>query len=241
MNKIKAGQMVHALAQACARASHCFDNVPKLIVEIIKNELWKNFVVEESQKEVTYTKFEDFVTAKVPNGLETTMKMLENLCRDDPDALSSLTQVTKRPRGRPKKKEPEPVVEETTEDVICTPQEQVVEEEEKVTEKQDEETEKEVTPKPSLETKNVYNIHNKPRPSGTSANAAHRRLKKDRPDLHEQVIKKEKTVHQAMLEAEFRKPSFTISTEPVRAAKAISKRFSKDDIQELIDELQKYL
>jgi hypothetical protein len=35
---------------------------------------------------------------------------------------------------------------------------------------------------------------------------AHRRLRKDRPDLHEQVLNGEKTAHAAMVEAGFRKP-----------------------------------
>ena len=47
-------------------------------------------------------------------------------------------------------------------------------------------------------------------PSGTSKDAGLRRLRKDRPDLHEQVISKQKTVHAAMVEAGFRRKTFTI-------------------------------
>jgi hypothetical protein len=43
------------------------------------------------------------------------------------------------------------------------------------------------------------------RPSGTSREAALRRLRKDRPDLHERVIARELTPHAAMVEAGFRK------------------------------------
>ncbi len=38
-------------------------------------------------------------------------------------------------------------------------------------------------------------------PSGTSTDAALRRLRKDRPDLHQRVINKELSAHAAMIEA----------------------------------------
>ena len=53
----------------------------------------------------------------------------------------------------------------------------------------------------------VDNIHNdrQERPSGTSRDAAIRRLRKDRPDLHEKVLREQITPHAAMIEAGFRK------------------------------------
>jgi hypothetical protein len=42
-------------------------------------------------------------------------------------------------------------------------------------------------------------------PTGTSSEAAHRRLRKDRPDLHERVLTGELTANAAMIEAGFRK------------------------------------
>lgn len=44
------------------------------------------------------------------------------------------------------------------------------------------------------------------RPAGTSADAALRRLRKDRPDLHARVLDGELSAHAAMIEAGFRKP-----------------------------------
>jgi hypothetical protein len=43
-----------------------------------------------------------------------------------------------------------------------------------------------------------------PAPTGTSRDAALRRLRKDRPDLHAKVVAKELTPHRAMVEAGFR-------------------------------------
>lgn len=51
----------------------------------------------------------------------------------------------------------------------------------------------------------VDNIHGSDRPTGTSRDAALRRLRKDRPDLHARVIADELTAHAAMVEAGFRR------------------------------------
>jgi hypothetical protein len=48
----------------------------------------------------------------------------------------------------------------------------------------------------------VDNINIESRPDGTSREAGLRRLRKDRPDLHEQVLEGKKSVHAACVEAE---------------------------------------
>lgn len=48
------------------------------------------------------------------------------------------------------------------------------------------------------------------RPNGTSSAAALRRLRKDRPDLHEQVIAGHKSPHVAIVEAGFRTKTITV-------------------------------
>jgi hypothetical protein len=55
------------------------------------------------------------------------------------------------------------------------------------------------------EATNVDNIHVEERPSGTSRQAAVRRLRKDRPDLLEKVRAGELSAHAAAIEAGFRK------------------------------------
>jgi len=52
----------------------------------------------------------------------------------------------------------------------------------------------------------VYIVHTfPPRPSGNSQESALRRLRKDRPDLHELVLNGERSAHAAAIEAGFRK------------------------------------
>ena len=48
------------------------------------------------------------------------------------------------------------------------------------------------------------------RPTGTSADSALRRLRKDRPDLHTRVLAGEMSPHAAMIEAGFRRPTMTV-------------------------------
>jgi hypothetical protein len=63
-----------------------------------------------------------------------------------------------------------------------------------------------VTQLPAHRPVTVDNVHSSEvRPDGNSRDAALRRLRKDRPDLHERVIGGELSPHAAMLEAGFRK------------------------------------
>lgn len=85
---------------------------------------------------------------------------------------------------------------------------------------------------------NVDNINNSLRPDGTSKDAGLRRLRKDRGDLHQQVISGEKSVNAAMVEAGFRKPSITLKpTNPVRAAETIHAKFGPEFAQALKEAL----
>ena len=66
-------------------------------------------------------------------------------------------------------------------------------------------------------------------PTGTSKEAGLRRLRRDRPDLHQQVLDGEKSVNAAMVEAGFRKPSITLQlTEPALAAQKIRDKFGEE-------------
>lgn len=93
-------------------------------------------------------------------------------------------------------------------------------------------------------TGNVDIIHNssnqsEERPAGTGSARALRRLREQRPDLHEQVLSNALSPHAAMIEAGFRQRSITIAVDPAGAARRIRKNFSDEQIVELIDLLQK--
>jgi hypothetical protein len=60
---------------------------------------------------------------------------------------------------------------------------------------------------------NVDNVHVAKRPTGNSESAALRRLRKDRPDLHSQVLNGEVSAHAAAVEAGFRPRTCTIRSD----------------------------
>jgi hypothetical protein len=81
----------------------------------------------------------------------------------------------------------------------------------------------------------VDNINGLDRPTGTSKAAAHRRLAKDRPDLHARVLKNELSVHAAMIEAGFRHRSVTIRTDDMSAAAtALKRQLTNNELSELL-------
>jgi hypothetical protein len=83
----------------------------------------------------------------------------------------------------------------------------------------------------------VHNIHTT-RPSGTSEQAALRRLRKDRPDLHEQVIAHGMSAHAAMVSAGYRPKTVTVRTDPSAFARAARKHLTDDQIEELVEMLE---
>jgi hypothetical protein len=76
-----------------------------------------------------------------------------------------------------------------------------------------------------------------PTPNGTSEQAAIRRLRKDRPDLLEQVKEGALSAHAAMIEAGFRDRSITIPDEPVAASRRLLRNFSGDRLVLLLSEM----
>ncbi|MFJ9633748.1 hypothetical protein ACIRU8_39250 [Streptomyces sp. NPDC101175] len=71
-------------------------------------------------------------------------------------------------------------------------------------------------------------------PSGTSREAGLRRLRKDRPDLHAEVLTGALSTHAAMVKAGFRKRKISIPvTTPQDAAKALRRNLEPEQIKEL--------
>lgn len=73
------------------------------------------------------------------------------------------------------------------------------------------------------------------RPAGETSEAALRRLRKDRPDLHERVVAGELSPHAAAVTAGFRTPRFSIPVDPERAAPIIGRHLTRSEIARLID------
>jgi|SRR5262245_7179554 len=72
---------------------------------------------------------------------------------------------------------------------------------------------------------------------GNSAARAIRKLRKDRPDLHAQVIDKKLSPHAAMVEAGFRPKTITVPVDVEKAAKVLARNFKLEDIDKLIQAL----
>jgi hypothetical protein len=86
--------------------------------------------------------------------------------------------------------------------------------------------------KRSKEATSVNNV-NVDRPQGNASATALRRLRKDRSDLHAKVIAGELSAHSAMIEAGFRPKTITVPVDPQRAARAIQRHFTQDEVIEI--------
>jgi hypothetical protein len=73
------------------------------------------------------------------------------------------------------------------------------------------------------------------RPDGTARDAALRRLRKDRPDLHAEVLAGEKSPHAAMVEAGFRIRTITVPAEPHAAVRRLLRHFTAGEIRAALD------
>lgn len=72
----------------------------------------------------------------------------------------------------------------------------------------------------------VNNINEVARPVGTSSDQALRRLRKDRPDLHAEVLAGRLTAHRAMVDAGFRRATMTVpADDPSAAVAALARKF----------------
>ena len=85
--------------------------------------------------------------------------------------------------------------------------------------------------------RNVDNIHDKEvgeRPSGTSKEAGLRRLSKDRPDLHAQVLEGALSTNAAMVQAGFWRPKLTVPIDtPENTARALRRNLDPEAVAEL--------
>lgn len=84
----------------------------------------------------------------------------------------------------------------------------------------------------------VYNIHSLPRPSGTSADRALRKLREDAGPLHARVLAGELSPHAAMVEAGFRPKTITVRLSPEAFARAAVKHLTDSEIDQLVTLLE---
>jgi len=94
-----------------------------------------------------------------------------------------------------------------------------------------------VTAKPHIHKDDTYNVSIKKADAGNAKPYALRKLHKDRPDLHQQVLSGDISSHQAMVQAGFRKKTATVVLEPDKVVAFIQKHFDQEDIVYIKDRL----
>ena len=94
---------------------------------------------------------------------------------------------------------------------------------------------RETTGRQGHKTNNDNVMVSKEAEQGNSSEYALRRLRKDRPDLHERVRSGEMSPHAAAVEAGFRRRTIQIPADPYEAAAALGKRFSRNDLVRLVE------
>jgi hypothetical protein len=102
------GQLVRDVQQTLRDANWNLGDLPKFLKNIIELGAWKHRVLPNPLPGEGYIEFEsftEFVTEPLLRGLGTTVKHLQNICRDDKEALLLIDQAIRNPNGRPPKKE----------------------------------------------------------------------------------------------------------------------------------------
>lgn len=82
---VRNGQIINSLAQATASAIHAADDIPGLLRKIIETDAWRSYTVEMLETKVEFDNIQDWVEARSPVGLDTTVEVLMDLLRHHPD------------------------------------------------------------------------------------------------------------------------------------------------------------
>lgn len=187
-NLLMNDEMVHILSDAINWGDAGLKNVPGLLKRIIREDMWRKRVMQETGQVVEFARFADFVTTLPLEGLGADLRTLQKLCSDDPEALDLIDQVQKGESAQGKRN-----------DLVD----------------------------------NINEVDS--RPTGTSAAYALRRLRKDRPDLHQRVINKELSAHAAMVAAGFSRPRLSVYLDDIEAiARALARHLSDEQLSDLI-------
>ena len=92
-----AGDIVASLARAVFQGSHNLESIPGLLKRIIDEDLWREY--PSGGEMVVFNNFGVFLQ----KGIRVEVRTLQNLCRDDPQALDLLDKMITNPNHRPVK------------------------------------------------------------------------------------------------------------------------------------------
>ena len=95
------GSVVNSAAQMLSSGDVNLDTMPKLILRIIDEGMWRQRAIPQQRWELSrrFDSFEEFVTGKPLDGLGTTVRMLLDLCRRDIHAQVAIDRATEHERG----------------------------------------------------------------------------------------------------------------------------------------------
>lgn len=228
-NPVKNGQTIHSLTYSYTEGSGSLSLVPDLLKKVLLGKMWEGFVVESNDRNASFETFQEFVIAPVPEGMGTTIEDVKRICSHRNDVITLIDEELKRPIGG--LNNPTGVNQYTFKE-NNQPKVSVVEvNESNINEEENEECDQYEV--------NLYNVqddqneklktHNAPveqtkAPTGNTKAAGLRRLRKDRPDLHEAVVNDEISVNEACVRAGFRKRPTPVD----QAKKAVEKMNNKE-------------
>jgi len=205
------GDKVVLLSKQIRSVSLNLSNVPHLIKQIIEEKMWRSFQHPSAGQVVdnSHLSFSEFVSAEPPTGLGSDLKTVENI-------LVIQTRSSERSESQ--------IAHEALD---CFIREISVEAKTVSTSDLPDSAVDEIS----------RLVQNSPRSLHDSPDL--RRLKKNRPDLYYQVTEGQISTNRAMIEAGFRKQRFSIPQDDVSlAANTIRKRFSDQQVAQLIQHLQ---
>ncbi len=187
----EADQFIGLMREAIHSRFMNIETARELLRTVLKQKMWRHRIVLMTERRKDYEEFVKFVTDPPPEGLSTSLVMLETIAHGDIELEGLLTDAKKRPPGGDKRSESYRIID------------------------------------------NIV-INGSGSPQGNSADRALRKLNADAPALYTRVLAGELSPHAAMVEAGFRHKTMTIPTDIEGAARTIARRFTIDEIDELI-------
>jgi hypothetical protein len=99
--------VVQSLSQALSYGETGLSTVPKLIKRCLREECWRDRVLERTGERVKFDRFEEFVRTPPLEGLGADVDLVKRIVKDDKEALDLLDQAMQTKPGRPAKAEEE--------------------------------------------------------------------------------------------------------------------------------------
>jgi hypothetical protein len=94
---VRNGKKVEMLSRSIREGAASLDSIPGLIRQIIEEQMWREYLNEDTGEVFTFESFKEFVETDAPEGLGTTIPILIRLCADNPlvvDLIDEMIQFT---------------------------------------------------------------------------------------------------------------------------------------------------